>query len=79
MGNPADTRDPLRVLRQSWRHEVEAAATYRLLAEQERDPRHREILRKLLEAEETHAARWAGRIRDLGGTVPDASTAGSTG
>jgi len=44
MGNPADSRDPLRALLQSWRHEVEAAATYRLLAEQERDPRRREVL-----------------------------------
>ena len=79
MGIPADTRDALRVLQQSWRHEVEAAATYRLLAEQERNPRRREILQKLVAAEEAHAGRWAGRIRELGGTVPDASTAGPTG
>jgi VIT1/CCC1 family predicted Fe2+/Mn2+ transporter len=74
MGIPADTRDALRVLQQSWRHEVEAGATYRLLAEQERNPRRREILQKLVAAEEAHAGRWAGRIRELGGTVPDAST-----
>ena len=74
MGNPAETRDVLWALQQSWRHEVEAAATYRLLAEQERDPRRREVLRKLVAAEETHAGRWAERIRDLGGTLPDVST-----
>jgi VIT1/CCC1 family predicted Fe2+/Mn2+ transporter len=73
MGNPTDTRDVLQALQQSWQHEVEAAATYRLLADQERDPRRRDILRKLVAAEEAHAARWAARIKELGGLVPDAS------
>ncbi len=63
----------LRALRQSWRHEMEAAATYRLLARQEKDPRRRGVLQKLIRAEEQHAARWAERIRELGGTVPDAA------
>lgn len=61
----------LRALRESWQHEMEAAATYRLLAQQEKDARRREILRKLVAAEEQHAARWAARIRELGGEVPD--------
>jgi VIT1/CCC1 family predicted Fe2+/Mn2+ transporter len=71
MGNPAEKRGILQALRESWQHEVEAAATYRVLAEQERDPQRRDILRKLVAAEETHAARWAARITDLGGDVPD--------
>jgi vacuolar iron transporter family protein len=61
----------LDALVKSWHHEVEAAATYRALAEQERDPRRQEVLRKLVAAEEAHAARWAARIRELGGRVPD--------
>jgi len=67
-----DTRRALEALEKSWRHEVEAAATYRVLAEQERDERRRALLRKLVAAEEAHAARWAERIRELGGPVPDA-------
>ncbi|MFB3818378.1 MAG: VIT1/CCC1 transporter family protein [Candidatus Methylomirabilales bacterium] len=63
----------LAALEKSWRHEVEAAATYRILAEQERDPRRRDLLQKLVLAEEAHAARWAQRIRELGGRVPDAA------
>lgn len=70
---PAQPR-VLRALRQSWQHEMEAAATYRLLAQQEKDPRRRGVLRKLIQAEEQHAARWAERIRELGGTVPDAAS-----
>ena len=74
MGNPAEKRGILQALRESWQHEVEAAAAYRVLADQERDPQRRDILRKLVAAEETHAARWADRIKDLGGDVPDAGS-----
>jgi VIT1/CCC1 family predicted Fe2+/Mn2+ transporter/rubrerythrin len=70
----ADTRDTLRALEQSWHHEMEAAATYRTLAERETDPRRRGILNKLVKAELEHAAKWEARIRELGGTPPDPST-----
>ena len=70
----ADTRDTLRALEQSWHHEMEAAATYRTLAEREADPRRRGILNKLVKAEMEHAAKWGARIRELGGTPPDPST-----
>ncbi len=74
MEQPSDGRSVLRALRQNWQHEMEAAATYRMLAEQEKDPRRRGVLQKLIAAEEAHAARWAGRIRELGGDVPDAAS-----
>ena len=74
MEKPTNTRSALQGLQYSWRHEIEAAATYRLLAEQEPDPRRRDILLKLVAAEEGHAARWAARIRELGGAVPDAAS-----
>ncbi len=69
-----ESRQVLQALEKSWHHEVEAAATYRTLAEREKDPRRRAILQKLVAAEEAHALRWEARIRELGGTVPDAST-----
>src|SRR5512139_4117058 len=71
---PDDSPGVLRALRESWQHEMEAAATYRLLAQQEKDPRRRDILQKLIAAEEQHAARWAARIREVGGEVPDAAS-----
>jgi VIT1/CCC1 family predicted Fe2+/Mn2+ transporter/bacterioferritin (cytochrome b1) len=58
-------------LRRCWHHEKEAAATYRWLARQEREPRRRDLLQRLVDAEERHADRWASRIRELGGDLPD--------
>jgi len=54
-----------------WRREVEAAATYRHLANRERDPRRKDILMRLAEQEEKHAARWSERIAAATGRVPD--------
>jgi vacuolar iron transporter family protein len=54
-----------------WRREVEAATTYRLLAEREHDPKRRDILVRLAEQEENHAARWAERIKAATGRTPD--------
>ena len=45
-----------------WRREVEAAHTYKLLAERERDPKRRGLLLRMAEQEDKHAARWAERI-----------------
>jgi VIT1/CCC1 family predicted Fe2+/Mn2+ transporter len=54
-----------------WRREVEAAATYRHLADRERDPTRRDILLRLAEQEEKHAARWSERLALTTGHVPD--------
>ncbi len=69
-----ENRQVLQALEKSWHHEVEAAVTYRTLAERERDPKRRAVLQKLVAAEEAHALRWEARIRELGGTPPDPST-----
>jgi VIT1/CCC1 family predicted Fe2+/Mn2+ transporter/rubrerythrin len=69
----ADTRERLRALEKSWYREMEAAATYRALAEREKNPRRRDVLQKLTTAELGHAAKWEARIRELGGTPPDPS------
>jgi vacuolar iron transporter family protein len=54
-----------------WRREVEAASTYRHLAERENDPRRRDILLRLADAEHRHAQRWSERIAAITGTAPD--------
>src|SRR3984957_1690019 len=54
-----------------WRREVEAATTYRHLAGREKDPKRSDILIRLAEQEEKHAARWSERIAATTGRVPD--------
>ncbi|MDE3154443.1 MAG: VIT1/CCC1 transporter family protein [Acidobacteriota bacterium] len=65
------TRDHVSLLQSMWRREVEAAATYRHLAGRESDPRRRDILNRLADAEDRHAHQWAGRIEAVTGTAPD--------
>jgi VIT1/CCC1 family predicted Fe2+/Mn2+ transporter/rubrerythrin len=62
-------------LKKNWVAEQCSAATYRLLAERERDERRRRLLLKLAEAEERHAARWETRLREVGATPPSGRTA----
>src|SRR5215218_4558817 len=54
-----------------WRREVEAATTYKHLAGRERDPKRRDILLRLAEQEDKHAARWSERIAAATGRTPD--------
>ncbi|HUR35424.1 MAG TPA: VIT1/CCC1 transporter family protein [Vicinamibacterales bacterium] len=61
----------LHTVEKMWRREVEAAATYRHLAERERDPRRKDILHRLADQEDNHAERWAGRIEATTGVRPD--------
>ena len=61
----------LATVQMMWRREVEAAATYRHLANRERDPRRTDILIRLAEQEEKHAARWSERIAAATGRAPD--------
>jgi VIT1/CCC1 family predicted Fe2+/Mn2+ transporter/rubrerythrin len=61
----------LATVEKMWRREVEAATTYRLLAEREHDPKRRDILIRLADQEEKHAARWADRIKAATGRTPD--------
>ncbi len=61
----------LSTVEKMWRREVEAATTYRHLAEREHDPRRRDILIRLADQEDNHAARWAERIKLATGRAPD--------
>jgi vacuolar iron transporter family protein len=54
-----------------WRREVEAAHTYKLLADRENDHRRRELLLRMAEQEDKHAHRWSERIQLLTGRAPD--------
>jgi len=54
-----------------WRREVEAAHTYKLLAEREHNPTRRDILMRLADQEDRHANRWADRIAIATGRRPD--------
>jgi VIT1/CCC1 family predicted Fe2+/Mn2+ transporter/rubrerythrin len=61
----------LATVEKMWRREVEAATTYKHLANRERDNRRKEILLRLAEQEDKHAARWSERIAAATGRVPD--------
>ena len=61
----------LATVEKMWRREVEAAATYKHLAQRERDPKRRDILLRLAEQEDKHAARWSERIAAATGHAPD--------
>jgi vacuolar iron transporter family protein len=54
-----------------WKREVEAAHTYKLLAAREGDPKRRDILLRLAEQEDKHAARWSERLALATGRTPD--------
>src|SRR5438309_10830405 len=58
-------------VKKMWLREVEAATTYRHLANRETDPKRRDILVRLADQEEKHAARWAERIAAATGRQPD--------
>jgi len=61
----------LATVQMMWRREVEAATTYRHLANRESDTKRRDILNRLAEQEEKHASRWSERILAATGSRPD--------
>jgi vacuolar iron transporter family protein len=61
----------LATVEKMWRREVEAAATYKHLANRETDQRRKDILMRLADQEDKHASRWSERIAASTGRVPD--------
>ncbi len=61
----------LATVEKMWRREIEAATTYKHLADRETDPKRKSILLRLAEQEENHAARWGERIAATTGRQPD--------
>ena len=69
-GEAQNKQKILATLESNWRAEMEGAATYRELADMEKNERRRALLIKLAEAEERHAKQWSDRIVELGGEDP---------
>src|SRR5215510_14484019 len=61
----------LATVEKMWRREVEAATTYRHLANREKDAKRRDILLRLADQEDKHATRWSERIAASTGRAPD--------
>src|SRR5947209_18908730 len=70
MKSGRDREATVDVVKRNWRAEVETAQVYRELAAREADEKRRDILNRMAEAEERHAARWAKKLADLGEPVP---------
>jgi len=60
----------IRKLQGYWRDEMEAATVYERLSREADDEATRHLLDEMSETEARHAARWAERIRALGGELP---------
>jgi VIT1/CCC1 family predicted Fe2+/Mn2+ transporter/rubrerythrin len=60
-------------LQQNWRREKQGERTYRDLAGREHDANKRAVLLRLAEAEARHAAKWEGKLAELGATPPTLS------
>ena len=63
----------IKVLRENYRAEREAAEQYRALAERERNEKRKTVIYKLVAQEEKHAARWKKRLEGLGAKVEEPS------
>jgi hypothetical protein len=61
--------DAVERLLRSWRGEVEAAATYELLAARQGDARRADVIRCIAAAERSRRARIEARLRELGAPV----------
>jgi VIT1/CCC1 family predicted Fe2+/Mn2+ transporter/rubrerythrin len=66
----ARNRKVLAALEGNWQAEMEGYYTYLALADRETDAVRAQVLRHLASAELEHAALWAARIVELGGTEP---------
>jgi VIT1/CCC1 family predicted Fe2+/Mn2+ transporter/rubrerythrin len=60
----------IRLLQQNWVAEAQGARNYRELAASEKSAKRREILLRMADAEERHAAGWERKLRELGAAPP---------
>jgi VIT1/CCC1 family predicted Fe2+/Mn2+ transporter/rubrerythrin len=65
-----DTERILKALEANWQEEKTGELTYRALAEREDDDHRKKVLLGIAVSEMHHAARWARRIKELGGEDP---------
>jgi rubrerythrin len=70
----AGAKEAVNRLLEAWRGEVQARATYMILAQRMKDPRRAAVIRAIADAEGTHRERIEKRLRELGQLIPDPST-----
>lgn len=56
----------IEALQKNYSAEMESAATYRALAMREKDAHRADVIQRMAENEEQHAARWSGRLKEIG-------------
>lgn len=64
------TPEDIRRWQSNLKGEWEAAALYRALADQEKNPQRADVLRKLAAVEDRHAAHWRGLLEQAGAPLP---------
>lgn len=74
MTSETGTPDAVARLLAAWRGEVQARALYTILAARMNDPRRKEVIGAIADAEATHRRRIEERLRELGQALPDEST-----
>jgi vacuolar iron transporter family protein len=67
--------DATQRLLDAWRGEVQARATYEILARRVGDPKRADVIRQIAEAEGRHRERVEMRLRELGVPLPEADSA----
>src|SRR3954467_15126798 len=63
--------ESIEALKENWKAELQTARVYRELAARESDQKRKDILVRMAEAEERHAARWAQKLSELGEAPPE--------
>src|SRR5258707_14430003 len=55
----------IKTLKHNYQAEMEGAATYGALSQREKDERRADLIRRMADNEEQHAARWATRLKEI--------------
>ncbi|HEY1456692.1 MAG TPA: VIT1/CCC1 transporter family protein [Candidatus Dormibacteraeota bacterium] len=74
MSSRTETTEAIDRLLSAWRGEIQARATYSILAGRMKDPRRAEVIRAIADAEGAHRQRIEARLKELGQPVPDPAT-----
>lgn len=66
-----DNKKLIEDLKDAWKREIAGSKTYRELARNAQSTDQRDVLNRLADAEERHAAKWAARLKELGAAPPE--------
>ena len=67
---PSTRPESIKALQDGWRAESESARAYRELARVEKDSHRKQVLERMADAEDRHAARYEAKLREAGGEIP---------